>query len=60
MDATSGQVENLKNKIEAQNRKKDALESHVAEAEKKAQDMSLKLERVSTIYFSFFFFLIAS
>ncbi|KAM0943253.1 hypothetical protein DsansV1_C13g0120281 [Dioscorea sansibarensis] len=44
------QVEKLKNEIQAQNRKKDALESHVAEAEKKAQDMSLKLERLQKTF----------
>lgn len=41
------QVEKLKNEIELQNRRRHALDARASEAEKKVQELNLKLENVS-------------
>lgn len=45
------QVDILRNEIESQSRKRDALESRASEAEKKVQELNLKLESVSIYIF---------
>jgi hypothetical protein len=41
------QIEKLKKNIEAQNNKKAALEARAGDAEKKVQELNVKLEKVS-------------
>lgn len=44
------QVEKLTNNIELQNKRRDALDALAREAEKKAQELNLKLEKVIIEY----------
>lgn len=42
-----GQVDNLRNELETQSNNRGALEARASEAEKKVQELILKLENVS-------------
>jgi hypothetical protein len=48
--SSSIQADKLKRELETQNKEKKALEARVNEAEKKVQELSLKLENVSYLY----------
>lgn len=44
------QIDVLRRDIEAQNKKKDTLETSTNVAEEKMQELNLKLERVCTVF----------